>query len=200
MGRIQGRCRLSRMSGQIENRTWEGLIFRGVIAILFGAALFARPGAAVTGLVYLFGIYAMIDGIFALVAGGHIAQMRGRWWPMFVTGILGIIVGVIAFAHPGVTAVGLVAYVSVWAILTGLGEVVAAYRLRRIMPGEWRLGFAGLLSVAFGILIATRPAAGLASIVFLIAGYAVFFGALEIWLGFGLRSAEQRLGTRTTVR
>jgi len=186
------------MTGQIENRTWEGLILRGVIAILFGAAMFARPASAVTGLVYLFGVFALIDGVFALVAGGHVAQMRGRWWPMFVAGILGIIVAVVAFARPGVTALGLVAYVSVWAILTGLAEVVAAYRLRRIIPGEWMLGFAGLMSVGFGILIAARPGAGMLSVVWLIAAFAVIFGALEIWLGFRLRGAERHLAATPT--
>lgn len=186
------------MSGQIENRTWEGLIFRGVIAILFGAAMFARPGAAVTGLVYLFGAFAFIDGVFAIVAGGHVAEMRGRWWPMFVTGILGIAIAVVAFVHPGVTALGLVAYVSVWAILTGLAEVVAAYRLRRIIPGEWMMGFAGLLSVAFGILIAARPGAGMLSLAWIIGAFAVMFGGLEIWLGFRLRGAERHLAATPT--
>jgi uncharacterized membrane protein HdeD (DUF308 family) len=186
------------MSGQIENRTWEGLIFRGVIAVLFGAAVFARPAAAGTGLVYLFGVFAFIDGIFAIVAGGHVAQMRGRWWPMFVTGILGIMIGIVAFARPGVTALGLVFYVSVWAILTGLSEVVAAYRLRRVVPGEWMLGFAGLLSVAFGILIAARPGAGALSLVWIIGAYAIVFGALEIGLGFRLRTAEKQFVSTPT--
>src|SRR5689334_13403900 len=127
------------MSDRIESRTWGGLIFRGVIAILFGIAVFARPGAAATGLVYLFGVFAILDGIFALVAGGRLAQMGGRWWPMFLAGIVGITIGVVAFARPAVTAVGLVAYVAAWAILTGIAEVVAAYRLRKVLPGEWTL-------------------------------------------------------------
>jgi uncharacterized membrane protein HdeD (DUF308 family) len=185
------------MSGQIENRTWEGLIFRGVVAILFAIAVFARPGAAATGLVYLFGIFAMIDGIFAIVAGGHIAQMRGRWWPMFFTGILGITIGVLAFARPAVTAVGLVAYIAVWAIMTGIAEMVAAYRLRGVVPGEWRLAVAGILSVAFGILIAARPGAGVVSLVWIIGAYAMIFGGLEIWLGARLHSVERRFVSTT---
>jgi uncharacterized membrane protein HdeD (DUF308 family) len=65
-----------------------------------------------------------------------------------------------------------------------------------VVPGEWTLAVAGLLSIAFGIIIMARPGAGLLSLVWLIGAYAIIFGALEIGLAFRLRGVQERLATR----
>jgi uncharacterized membrane protein HdeD (DUF308 family) len=175
---------------QIDNRLWGGLFLRGVVAILFGIIAFARPGATATALVYLFGAYVFIDGIFALVASVKVAQAEGRWFPMMLVGLAGIIIGVLAFVHPAVTAVGLVYYVAIWAIVTGVLEFVGSFRLRDVVQGEWMLAVAGLLSIAFGIMVAARPGVGMLSLIWIIGAYAIIFGALELGLAFRLRSAQ----------
>jgi uncharacterized membrane protein HdeD (DUF308 family) len=178
---------------QLEGRLWGGLALRGVVAILFGILAFARPGQTATALVYLFGAYAFIDGIFAVFASAKVAQLEGRWFPMLLVGLVGIVVGLIAFAHPAATAVGLVYYVAAWAVLTGILEFVGSFRLRKVVPNEWMLAVAGLLSIAFGLMVAARPGAGLLSLVWLIGSYAIIFGALEIGLAFRLRGTQHRL-------
>jgi uncharacterized membrane protein HdeD (DUF308 family) len=181
------------VTAQFENRTWGGLALRGMVAIMFGILALARPGITVHGLVYLFGAFAFIDGIFALGASANVAQMQGRWWPLLMVGFAGILVGVLSFAKPAATAVGLVYYIAVWAVVTGILEVAAAFRLRKVVQGEWTLAVGGLLSIAFGIIIVARPAAGMVSLVWLIGAYAIIFGALEIGLAFRLRGTQQRL-------
>jgi uncharacterized membrane protein HdeD (DUF308 family) len=179
-----------------ESRLWGGLALRGVVAILFGVLAFLRPGGSATALVYLFGAYAIVDGIFALVASGNIARLRGRWAPMMLVGIIGIIIGIFTFARPAATAVGLVYYVAFWALLTGFFEVLAAFRLRSIVPNEWLLVLAGFLSIAFGVLLAARPGAGMLSLVWIIGAYAIIFGALELGLAVRLRGSQQDVAPR----
>jgi uncharacterized membrane protein HdeD (DUF308 family) len=181
------------VTGQFENRTWGGIAFRGAVAVLFGILALARPGSTVAGLVYLFGAFVFIDGVFAFAASVNVAQMHGRWWPLFLVGVAGIVIGALTFVHPAATAVGLVYYIAAWAVITGILEVAAAVRLRKVVQGEWMLAAGGLLSIAFGIMIFARPAAGLLSLVWLIGAYAIIFGALEIGLALRLRGAEQRL-------
>jgi uncharacterized membrane protein HdeD (DUF308 family) len=183
------------VAAQMDNRTWGGLALRGGIAILFGILALARPGTTVTGLAYLFGAFVFIDGMFALAASVNVAQMKGRWWPMMLVGLAGMAIGVFTFLNPAVTAFGLIYYIAIWAVGTGILEVAAAFRLRKIIEGEWMLAVAGLLSIAFGIMIVARPAAGLLSLVWLIGAYAIIFGALEIGLAFRLRGVNQRLAT-----
>src|SRR5262245_56603203 len=113
-----------------ENRVWGGLALRGVIAILFGILALSRPGITVTGLVYLFGAYVFIDGIFAISASVNVAQMHGRWGAMFLVGVIGVVVGVLAYMNPADTAVGLLYYIAFWLVLAGCFEIAAAVRLR----------------------------------------------------------------------
>jgi uncharacterized membrane protein HdeD (DUF308 family) len=171
---------------------WGGLALRGVVAILFGLFAFARPGATATALVYVFGIYVLIDGIFALVAAPRVASMGGRWGAMALVGIVGIAIGILTFIHPAATALGLVYYVAAWALITGFLEIGAAVRLRKVVQGEWMLIVAGLLSVAFGLVVMARPGAGMLSLIWLIGGYAIIFGALEIGLAARLHHVQQQ--------
>jgi uncharacterized membrane protein HdeD (DUF308 family) len=180
---------------QLDNRIWGGLALRGALAILFGVLALSRPGATGTGLIYLFGAYAFIDGIFALVASVRLAQINERWWPMLLVGLAGLAAGVFAYGYPLATAVGIVYFISAWAIVTGFFEVIAAFRLRRVIEGEWMLAVAGLLSIAFGLMIGARPEAGLLSLIWVIGAYAIIFGVLLIGLAVRLRGVEKRLAT-----
>jgi len=80
-------------------------------------------------------------------------------------------------------------------ILSGVVEVVAAYRLRNEIRGEFWLGFAGVLSLLFGMMLILRPGAGALTIVWLIASYTVLFGVVLIAWGMHLKrlndAAEQ---------
>jgi uncharacterized membrane protein HdeD (DUF308 family) len=183
------------VAAQFENRIWGALVLRGLVAILFGGLALARPGTTATALVYLFGVFAIFDGIFAIAASLNVAEMHGRWGALLLAGIVGITIGVLAFMNPAATAVGLVYYIAVWAVITGIFEVAAEFRLRQLVQGEWMLAVAGLLSIAFGVIIFARPTAGMVSLVWLIGAYAIIFGVLEIGLGFRLRGVQQRLVT-----
>jgi uncharacterized membrane protein HdeD (DUF308 family) len=174
--------------GRFENRTWGSLLLRGILALAFGILTMARPGISVAALVLVFGAYALIDGIFSLSASIKVAELGGRWWPMLLVGLCGIAIGLITFFNPAATTIALIYYIAFWAIFTGVFEVAAAFRLRRVVQGEWALGVAGLLSIAFGIMVLARPAAGLLGIIFLIGAYAMVFGVLLIALAFRLRS------------
>jgi uncharacterized membrane protein HdeD (DUF308 family) len=175
---------------RFEKHTWGGLALRGLIAIVFGIVALMRPGASALALVYLFGAYAIIDGIFALVASYYERQLGGQWWPMMLVGFVGVAVGVFTFLRPAVTAFGLIYYVAFWTMATGILEIAAAVRLRKVIHGEWMLIVAGVLSIAVGILLAARPGVGMLTLVWTIGIYAIFFGVILEGLALRVRRAE----------
>jgi len=137
--------------------------------------------------VIVFGAYALIDGIFALVAAVRAGRQHPRWGSLALEGIVGIIVGAWAFLAPALTAVALVVLVGAWAVITGILEIAAAIRLRKTIRGEWLLGLAGVFSVLFGIVLWIAPIAGAVVLAWWIGAYALVFGVMQLALAFRLR-------------
>src|SRR5918994_4718879 len=170
---------------------WWALALRGAIAILFGLAALLRPGIALEALILLFGAYALVDGVFAIV--GVFGGTRGGTprWLLFVEGIAGILVGLIAFVLPQLTALLLLYLIAAWAIITGISEIAMAIRLRQQITGEWALIIGGAFSVLFGvILVVVSPFAGLLSLIWLIGVYALAFGILMLITAFSVRGGN----------
>ncbi len=181
-------------------RNWWALALRGLAAIVFGLIAFLTPGVTIAALVLLFGAYALVDGVFSIVAGIRAAERHERWWPFALEGLASILVGVIAFVMPVAAAFALLWFVSAWAILTGAIRIGAAIRLRKEIQGEWMLILNGALSVLFGIVIIFRPGAGLITLVWVLGAYAIVFGIVLVGLAFRLRGHRQRMGATAGAR
>jgi uncharacterized membrane protein HdeD (DUF308 family) len=170
----------------ILSRGWWLLLLRGIVAIAFGVLTWSQPGISLAVLVLVFGAYSMADGILGIwtaVAGG---EHHEHWWVLLLGGLLGV--GILTFFAPGVTALALLFYIAMWAIGTGVLEIVAAIRLRKEIDGEWMLILAGLASVVFGVLLMAQPGAGALALLWLIGSYAIVFGVLLVLLAFKARS------------
>jgi uncharacterized membrane protein HdeD (DUF308 family) len=180
-------------------RNWGFIAFRGALAVVFGVIAFVQPASAFAALVLLFGAYAFVDGVFALIAlfrGGG----KDRPWGLILEAVVGIGIGILTIAQPAATALALLYYVGIWAILTGVFELVAAIRLRKEITGEFWLGLAGVLSVAFGVLLFAIPGAAALALTVWIGAYAVIFGVMLILLAFRLRRfAEGHRPTGTST-
>ena len=176
------------MTAAILRTNWWALVLRGVLGILLALAAFALPGVTIAVLVTVWGVYALVDGVFAIVSAVRAAKGKHRWGAFLFEGLLGILAGLIAIFNPLLTAGLFVYMIAVWALLTGVLEIVAAIRLRREIQGEWLLILTGALSILFGFAIMMNPVAGAVVLVWWIAAYGLVFGILLIVLGFRLKS------------
>jgi len=181
------------MFANILSRYWWMTLLRGAFWIFFGIIVFTQPAITLVTLTLLFGVIFLIDGIlnvFNAVAG---RKEQENWWLLLLAGFAGIGVGILTFMNPALTGLALVFYVAIWAIATGLLEIVAAIRLRKEIRGEFWLVLAGLVSVAFGVLVMARPGQGALAVLWLIAAYAVVFGVSLIILAFRARGFTKHL-------
>lgn len=174
---------------QLLRRNWWLLALRGVVAILFGLAALFWPGLTLLVLVVLFGIYALIDGIAAVVVAFQERNTSSRWWVVLLEGIAGILFALITFFWPSITALVLLYVVAFWAIVTGLIEISTAFSLHRTISHEWTLVLAGVVSLLFGLFLIVRPGRGLLTLVWLVGIYAIVFGVLFIIRAFQFRAS-----------
>jgi uncharacterized membrane protein HdeD (DUF308 family) len=157
---------------------WWSLVIRGIVAILLGIVTFAWPGITLTALVFLFGAYALLDGVVSLVGVVRAAQAHERWGALLIEGFAGIAAAIVTVLWPPLTALALVYVIGAWAVVTGIFEMVAAVRLRKYIAGEWLLALTGIASLLFGILIMIAPIAGALVIALWVGAYAMVFGVL----------------------
>jgi uncharacterized membrane protein HdeD (DUF308 family) len=163
---------------------WWALALRGFAAVLFGLLTFLVPGITLVTLVLLFGIYALVDGMFHVIAFFRVASHH---WALLIEGVIGIIAGILTFAWPAMTALVLLYLIAFWAMFTGIFEIIAGIRLRKAIANEWMLLLMGALSLLFGVLILFAPGIGALAIVLWIGAYALIFGIVMIALAFRLR-------------
>jgi uncharacterized membrane protein HdeD (DUF308 family) len=177
-------------------RNWWAIVLRGVCAVLFGVAAFAWPGLTLAVLVIMYGAYALVDGVLAVIAVMTARQPGGFPWGMLLAGLAAIGVGVLTFAMPGLTALALLYLIAVWAILRGVFEVIAAVHLRREIDHEWLLAASGVLSILLGLFLVVSPGAGAIALLWAIGGMAIVVGLIMIGLGFRLRGMRSRVAQR----
>jgi uncharacterized membrane protein HdeD (DUF308 family) len=178
----------------ILSRYWWMTLLRGVIWIAFGVMLFTQPGVSLATLMLFFGAFVLADGIGTVITAFGGRGEHENWWVLLLAGLAGIGVGLLTFYNPAITALTLQLLIAMWAVSTGLLQIVAAIRLRKEIQGEFWLVAAGLLSVAFGVLLVARPVAGALAVLWFIGGYAVVFGVTLIALALRVRGFAKRAG------
>jgi uncharacterized membrane protein HdeD (DUF308 family) len=173
---------------------WWALAIRGMVAVLFGLLTLFLPGITLVTLVLLFGAYALVDGVFNVIAFFRVASHQ---WALLIEGVVGIFAGLLTFAWPAITAIALLYLIAFWAMLTGIFEIVAGIRLRKTIANEWLLLVMGVLSLLFGLLILFAPGTGALAIVLWIGAYALVFGVFLLALAFRLRGHRRLIAQPT---
>jgi uncharacterized membrane protein HdeD (DUF308 family) len=173
---------------------WWVLLLWGVFALIFGILALAWPLITLEVLIILFGAFALVTGIFALIsAAGHMDQ--GRRVLLILQGVAGIVLGIIAFAWPGITAIVLVFLIAAWALIIGILEIIGAFGLPAGSSGKGLMVLSGALAVVFGVLLLVinlvNPLLGLLTVVFIIGIYAIIRGITLFALAFLARKTQQ---------
>ncbi|ACQ82272.1 protein of unknown function DUF308 membrane [Beutenbergia cavernae DSM 12333] len=119
----------------VDGIRWRGLpgagwrIFFGIVSIIAGLVLLFRPGMSLDVIIIVGGIWAILGGIFIVVAAFQARPLPGWGWTLF-TGIVIAILGILLLVQPGITAAALVLTLGIWAIVVGLVLVILGFQIR----------------------------------------------------------------------
>ena len=116
---------------------------------------------------------------------------RRTWWSLVLRGILSIAVGVIILWRPAESIAALALLIAIWALVSGLVQIVHAFDLRALFSKWWVILAGGLVGVGFGIAaLYFYPGLSLTFVVVWTMWWLLFTGGLAIYLAI----QERRLG------
>jgi len=136
---------------------WWMTALRGAVAFVFGLTvlLWQDPSAAV--LAFAFGGFALVDGLVLAAVAVVGRDVLEQWWVVLVEGVVGVVVGLVALEWPAIGGLGLLSLLAAWAVVTGIFEIEAGVRLRRLAGSDASLFLAGGLSLLVGIALIAVP-------------------------------------------
>ena len=184
----------------VAKTVWWLVLLRGIFMVLFGIIALVSPGIALLTLVWVFGVYAILDGIAAVMLG---IRTRGEphWIWTLIQGVVSVLAGLVALVWPGVTALALLFLVAFWAVMLGVGEIGGAFAARRRGSNAWGWTLAaGVLNAVFGVLLLVWPSSGILTLVWLVGIFALAGGIALIVLAFRVRSVARSTGSALEAR
>jgi uncharacterized membrane protein HdeD (DUF308 family) len=178
--------------------SWKLVAARSVVALLFGVVAFLWPSLTLDALAALFGAYTLLDGLLAIGLAVR-ASSRAYLWAFGLEGQLGIALGFGALVWTRAAITFVVDVIGVWAIATGVLELVAARALRTLGMATTMLRVGGVLSLVLGFVIVTAPYASAVAFVIVLASYALTFGAAMLGHAIDLRRHERPMSLHIHV-
>jgi uncharacterized membrane protein HdeD (DUF308 family) len=171
---------------------WWVFLVRGVVAVLLGVTIWFQPAASVAVLVLFFGAWMLVDGGFTVVGSIVRRHDNPEWGWMLVSGLMSLVIGMLTLRAPGITALVLMLFVAVWAMMLGIGQIALGWRVRKEVSNEWMLYLGGAVALGFGIAVMWNPAAGALSVLWMIAFFSILFGVSMILLSFRLKGLARK--------
>jgi len=173
----------------VYHRTWWALMLRGVLGLVVGLYILARPLDSVAAFALVIAFWALFAGSVEIVQAIELKAMMKHWWVVLLAGLVGVAFGIAAlFYYPGLSLTFAVVMVSWWLTLTGVLGIYAAV-MQRNLGVQWGwTGAFGVLSVVAGLFALLAPPVTLAAIMGLIAGFAIVSGVAFVAGAFKLRS------------
>jgi uncharacterized membrane protein HdeD (DUF308 family) len=195
--------RFTKVAGtQLKKWRWA-IGLHGLASVIFGVVILAWPQISIYSLTIVFGIYALATGISAF-AGAFSSHTKDERASLILSGLLGIVTGIIVLAWPGISALALLYVIGAYAVLLGTVAIIASVRLPLDGRDTAMTILSGLVAIVFGIVIFAKPGAGALAVLALIAAFALVSGVTELVVAIGgkallERKAKQKFGpTKTT--
>lgn len=112
------------------SKAW--LITMGVLGILAGIVAFVWPGMTTLVLLYVIAFWAIFTGITQIVAGVRLRKTITNEWLLILSGVLGVIFGILLVIWPGAGALAMIWLIAVFAILYGITLCVLAFKVKSL--------------------------------------------------------------------
>jgi uncharacterized membrane protein HdeD (DUF308 family) len=172
-----------RVAAATASAPWWLVMIAGIAVFIVGLLLLISPGMTLLLLVQLLGAYWLVTGILSLAS---IAVDRTLWGWKLISGILGVLAGLVVLRDPLWSTVlvptVLIIFLAVDALIMGLSQVIHAFS-----GGGFGLAILGILNIVFGVILLFNPLVGAAALPTVLGIFAVIGGILAFIRAFASR-------------
>jgi uncharacterized membrane protein HdeD (DUF308 family) len=182
------------------SRSWWLFLVRGILAILFGVLALLKPGVTMEALLLYLGAWFLVDGVFKVFGAFSSSTPKDDKWLLGLTGLLGVLLGILTFTSPLATGLAILMFIAAWAIVTGGFEIYTALKLRHEIEGEWVLILIGAISILFGVYCVYAPLVSGVGITMALGLFALVIGVVNIVFAFKLKGLAGRVKSAVSGR
>ena len=159
------------------NQTKWALLLRGLLSLTVGIAIIMRPMSSVLALALVIAFWSLFDGIVSIVRSFDLRGVVQHWWVMLLGGIVGVAFGVV--------------WTSYWLTISGVIGAYVAWQERTVgLSWGWTMAFA-VIAIAAGVIAFMSPAATLATLLGVLAGFAIISGVFLLIAAFRMGSVQR---------
>jgi uncharacterized membrane protein HdeD (DUF308 family) len=165
---------------------WWLFLITGTAWLLFSIIVFRFDYTTVSAISILFGIFMLAAAVTEFVA---LAMTHG--WRMILHGLLAVaflVIGIVAFIHPGDTFKALAAVISFYFILKGTFDLIVALATRPENDVWWLGLILGIVEILLGFWAAGNFGNKVILLVVWVGAAALTRGISEIIFAFTLRN------------
>jgi uncharacterized membrane protein HdeD (DUF308 family) len=159
---------------------WVLYLIEGIVLVVLGATAIVIPPLATLAATIVIGWLLLVSGIFGLATTLWMRQAPGFWWSI-LSGVLGIVVGLLLLAMPVQGAVSLTLVLVAFFIIEGVASIMFALDHKRELSGQWGWMLAsGIVDLILALMIFAGLPSTAAWAIGLLVGINLVFGGVAL--------------------
>ena len=119
-----------------------GVFLAGLASLVAGVFTLFWPGVTALALLYLIAVWAIVRGVFEIIAAIHLRRELTNEWLLALNGAVTVLLGIALLVAPGAGVLAVLWLIGVFAIVAGILMIVLGFRLKGVKnTGGRRLAY-----------------------------------------------------------
>lgn len=176
----------------LSRMAWQAVLLAGVVSLVLGVLVLARPGVSLLAAGVLFGLYLLVSGVLQLASAFGTHRATSLRVLAFVSGVLSILLGLFCFRGSMRSVLLLALWIGIGWLFRGLTQALAAASDRTMPARGWQI-LLGVVSFLAGAVLITFPFESLAVLALVGGCWLIVVGAAEIVTAAQIRNRGHRV-------
>lgn len=177
------------MEKQESLNRWWFFLLGGILYITLGLMLIIWPASTVSSILWVLGLFLIVDGIIGIIAGIINIFRHKSWMLRILGGILAFIVGILIFRHPNITAITIFVLIGIYFLVRGIADLFLISDLH-FYTGKVISVISGIFFIIIAICLFFSPLLTSLALIWILGIFALIDGCLLIGLAINTHEKE----------